>query len=47
MGESERALDVLEKAAKSGARNMRYWETDSDFDSIRELPRFKALLELI
>ncbi len=45
LGEPERALDLLEKAADSGARNKRYWETDSDFASIREHPRFKALLE--
>jgi adenylate cyclase len=47
MGDPDRALDLLEKAAESGARNKRYWETDSDFDSIREHPRFKALLERI
>jgi adenylate cyclase len=47
MGDAERALDILEIAAESGARNKRYWETDSDFDSIREHPRFKALMEYI
>jgi len=45
LGHPERALDLLEKAADSGARNKRYWETDSDFASIREHPRFKAMLE--
>jgi len=46
-GDSEIALDYLEKAAEFGARNKKIWESDKDFDSIREHPRFKALLERI
>lgn len=46
-GEVEHALDLLEKAVALGARNKRYYETDSDFESLRDHPRFKALLERI
>jgi len=45
LGESEKALDLLEKAVELGAGNKRYFETDGNFDSIREHPRFRALLE--
>jgi len=44
-GDPETALHCLEKAAEFGARNRKIWESDKDFDSIREHPRFKALLE--
>ncbi len=47
LGETGRALDLLEKAAESGARNKRNWETDADFESVRGHPRFKVLLERI
>jgi adenylate cyclase len=47
LGESERALDLLEKAVEFGGRNKLYYENDSDFDTIRDHPRFKALLELV
>ena len=43
-GDPETALDCLEKAAKFGARNKKIWDSDKDFDSIREHPRFKAIL---
>ena len=46
-GETDRALDFLEKAVELGGRNKRYYETDSDFDSIRDHPRFKVLLKRI
>lgn len=45
MGNTERALDLLEKAYELGSRNKRYYETDSDFDSIKDHPRFKAVLD--
>jgi adenylate cyclase len=45
LGDTERALDLVEKAAALGSRNKRYYETDSDFDSIRDHPRFKALID--
>jgi adenylate cyclase len=47
MGRHEEAIDLLENAVELGTRNKRYFETDTDFDSIRDHPRFKALLEKI
>jgi adenylate cyclase len=47
MGRHEEAIDLLENAVEMGARNKRYYETDTDFDSIRDHPRFQALLERI
>lgn len=46
-GKTERALDFLEKAVDFGGRNKRYYENDIDFASIRDHPRFKALLERV
>ena len=47
MGETEKALDCIERAVELGSRNKRYFETDSDFDSIRDHPRFQELLKRI
>ena len=47
IGETERALDLIEKAVELGSRNKRYFETDGDFDSIRDHPRFVALMATI
>jgi adenylate cyclase len=47
LGRHEEAIDLLEKAVEGGARNKRYYETDTDFDSIRDHPRFKALMNRI
>lgn len=47
LNEFEIALDHLEKAVELGSRNKRYFDTDSDFDSLREHPRFIALMEKI
>ena len=44
-GDPETALDFLEKAAEFGARNKKIWESDKDFETLQDLPRFKALLE--
>jgi serine/threonine protein kinase/tetratricopeptide (TPR) repeat protein len=44
-GESEDALDHLERSVKNGFAHKEWIETDSDFESIRDLPRFKALLD--
>lgn len=45
--ETERALDLLEQAVASGARNKRLYEADTDLDPVRDHPRFKALLAKI
>ena len=44
-GDKEKALDLLERAVQKGWGDKAWLETDSDLDSLRELPRFKALLE--
>jgi tetratricopeptide (TPR) repeat protein len=45
LGSHEEALDALERAAEIG-RPYRGWiEHDSDFDPIRDHPRFRALLD--
>jgi len=46
IGDVERALDTLERRIRLSATINRGWiEHDPDFDSIRDHPRFKALLE--
>lgn len=47
LGEVERAIEKLESAVRLGNRNKLYYETDSDFDPLRDHPRFKRLLESI
>ena len=46
-GDLETALDCLERAADLGARNRLLWESDKDFENIKDHPRFRALLERI
>jgi hypothetical protein len=43
-GSSEEALDHLGKAIQNGWGHREWLENDSDFDSIRDEPRFQALL---
>jgi adenylate cyclase len=43
-GEPERAMDCLEKAVQHGFAHKAWIENDGDFNSIREHPRYKALL---
>jgi adenylate cyclase len=45
LGEAERALDLLERAADLGWGDRAWMENDSDFTSLRDHPRFKAVLE--
>jgi adenylate cyclase len=45
LGFKEKALDLAEEAFKLGSRNKLYWETDPDFESIRDHPRFQAILK--
>jgi ketosteroid isomerase-like protein len=44
-GQTEKALDNLEKAIGGGFTNRQQYETDSDLNSLRETDRFKALLK--
>jgi adenylate cyclase len=46
-GDGERALDLLESDAASTAVYRNWLEHDSDWDSLREHPRFKAVLETL
>jgi len=43
-GERDNAIDCLEKAVVLGLTQRGWYEHDSNLDSIRELPRFQALL---
>jgi adenylate cyclase len=47
LGESERAIALLERAVGLGWRDRAWLETDTDLASLREVPRFKALLQLM
>lgn|ERR1700720_701699 len=43
-GSREEALDHLDKAIQNGFGHRDWLENDSDFDSLRDEPRFQALL---
>lgn len=43
-GASERALDFIARALAAGLRNRRQYESDPDLATLRELPRFRALM---
>jgi len=45
-GNTERALDLLEEHAKNGGVHVDWLEADSDWNAVRDLPRYKAILEL-
>ena len=45
-GKMDRALDLLEEHAKSGAVNIDWLEQDSDWDAAKDHPRFMAILEI-
>lgn len=45
MGKIDQALEKLEKALMLGYRNFKHLEYDHDMDPIRDLPRYKALVE--
>jgi serine/threonine protein kinase/Flp pilus assembly protein TadD len=46
-GESEKALNVLERAVDRGLTQRGWFEHDSNLDPLRSLPRFQALLARI
>jgi adenylate cyclase len=46
MGRAEEAIDCLEGTLRHGGTGHRQWmKNDSDLDSLRENPRFQALLK--
>ena len=47
IGRSTEALDHLERAVAAGYNHKAWLENDSDFDSVRDHRRFKAILNLI
>jgi len=44
-GEPEEALDCLERAVELGLTQKGWYENDSNLDPLRDLPRFKALMQ--
>ena len=46
-GDKEKALDILEKAVKKGYGKRDWIEHDPDYDSLRDEPLFKKLMERI
>ena len=44
LGERERALDALDRAVGSGRGSRKWFENDSDLDSLRADPRFQAIV---
>jgi len=45
LGETDRAIDLLEKAIRNGYGHKEWLENDPDFVSIRDHPRFQALMQ--
>jgi len=43
-GNSQKALDLLDRAVGTGKGFRAWMEHDPDLDAIRELPRFKEIL---
>ena len=45
LGRADEALEHLEQAVRAGYSHRAWLENDSDFDPIRDQPRFKAILK--
>lgn len=45
MGETDAAIDFLKTALEKGYRRFAHLEMDDDLDAIRDLPKFKELIE--
>jgi adenylate cyclase len=46
-GDTDKALELLERAVDKGWGDKAWLETDSDLDTLRDLPRFQAILDRI
>lgn len=46
-GNTDAALDHLERAVDLGFRNVRWLKHDPDFNNVRDHPRFQALIARI
>lgn len=44
-GEKTKAIECLNKAVDNGDRDLKYWETDHDLDSIRDEPGYKEVVK--
>jgi tetratricopeptide (TPR) repeat protein len=44
MGQADEALDALERSVECGYRDVDWMEKDGDLDSLRDLPRYQALV---
>ena len=45
LGEKDHAVDLLEKAIRNGYGHKEWLENDPDFASLRDHPRFQALMQ--
>jgi hypothetical protein len=45
MGETDQAIALLEKAVRNGFGHKEWIENDPDFASLRDHPRFQALMQ--
>jgi adenylate cyclase len=45
-GNTERALNLLEEHARAGAVHVDWLEKDSDWEAVRDLPRFRKIVEI-
>jgi len=46
-GNPDRALDSVERAIGAGVKRRAQYESDPDLASVRDLPRFKALMQTL
>jgi len=47
MGNRERALTLLDQAVRHGRGNFAWLEKDRDFDTLRDDPRFEAIVSRV
>jgi adenylate cyclase len=47
LGETELALDHLERGINLGAMHKQWYDTDPDMDSLRDEPRYKAMMKRV